>query len=172
MRFALLGNSGSGKSTMAGCLARSVDLAMLDLDSVAWERDQPTVARSSALAEADVAEFCTGHPRWVLEGCYGNLIEAAFQFQPFLVFLNPGVESCTANCLNRPWEPHKYPSRQEQDANLNFLLSWVAEYYTRDGPMSLGAHQAVFDKYTGRKVELQRVPQLSPPEVGVLSWLR
>jgi adenylate kinase family enzyme len=172
MRVAILGNSGSGKSTLANWLAQSADLAVLDLDSVAWEPDQPAVARSSTLAEADVAKFCTTHSRWVLEGCYGNLIEAAFQFHPFLIFLNPGLESCTAHCLNRPWEPHKYRSKQEQDANLQFLLSWVAGYYTRNGPMSLGTHQAVFDKYPGRKVELQRVPQLSPPEVEVLAWLR
>lgn len=171
MRVAILGNSGSGKSTLAHWLARSANLAVLDLDSVAWEPDQPAVARSSALAAADVAKFCTTHTRWVLEGCYGNLVEAAFQFQPFLIFLNPGRESCTAHCLNRPWEPHKYPSKQEQDANLQLLLSWVAEYYTRDGPMSLGAHQTVFDKYPGRKVELHRAPQLNPPDAE-LSALR
>lgn len=172
MRVAILGNSGSGKSTLANWLARSANLAVLDLDSVAWEPDQPAVARSSALAEADVAKFCTTHSRWVLEGCYANLIEAAFQLQPLLIFLNPGLESCAAHCRNRPWEPHKYTSKQEQDANLQFLLSWVAEYYTRDGPLSLGAHRAVFDMYPGRKVELQRVPQLSPPEAEVLAWLR
>lgn len=172
MRVAILGNSGSGKSTLANWLAQSAHLALLDLDSVAWEPSQPAVARSSSLAEADISTFCTTHARWVLEGCYGNLIEAAFRFQPFLIFLNPGLESCTAHCLNRPWEPHKYRSKQEQDANLQFLLSWVAEYYTRDGPMSLAAHQAVFDKYPGRKVELQRVPQLNPPEAEVLAWLR
>ncbi len=172
MRFAIFGNSGSGKSTLASWLARSADLALLDLDSVAWEPDQPAVARASALAEADVAKFCIARTRWVLEGCYGNLIEAAFQFQPFLILLNPGLESCTTNCLNRPWEPHKYPSKQEQEANLDFLLSWVAEYYTRDGPISLGAHKAVFAKYPGRKIELQHVPRLNPPEAEVLAWLR
>lgn len=172
MRFAVLGNSGSGKSTLANWLARSANLAVLDLDTVAWEPDQPAVARSGKLAEADVTAFCATHERWVLEGCYGNLIEAAFPFQPFLIFLNPGLESCTANCLNRPWEPHKYSSRQEQDTNLGLLLSWVAEYYTRNGPMSLGAHQAVFARYGGRKVELRRVPALSPPEAEVLAWLR
>lgn len=171
-RFVILGNSGSGKSTLANWLARSAGLAVLDLDSVAWEPDQPAVARPDALAEADVAEFCAAHAKWVLEGCYGNLIEAALRFQPFLIFLNPGLDSCRANCLSRPWEPHKYRSRQEQDANLEFLLSWVAGYYTRDGAMSLRAHQAVFARYTGRKIELQRVPALNPPEAEVLAWLR
>lgn len=172
MQVAILGNSGSGKSTLANWLAQSANLTVLDLDSVAWEPDQPAVVRSNALAEADVTKFCTTHQRWVLEGCYGNLIEAAFQFQPFLIFLNPGLEGCTANCLNRPWEPHKYPSKQAQDANLRLLLSWVAEYYKRDGAMSLSAHQTLFAKYPGRKVELQRVPQLDPPEAEVLAWLR
>jgi adenylate kinase family enzyme len=172
MRVAILGNSGSGKSTLANWLVRSANLVVLDLDSVAWEPDQPAVARSDAVAEADVSRFCTAHPRWVLEGCYGNLIESAFRFEPFLIFLNPGVESCTAHCLSRPWEPHKYASRQEQDANLQFLLSWVAEYYKRDGPTSLAAHKLVFNNYSGRKVELHHVPQLSPPEAEVLAWLR
>lgn len=172
MRVAILGNSGSGKSMLANWLALSANLAVLDLDSVAWEPDKPAVARPDALAEADVTKFCTTHTRWVTEGCYGNLIEAAFPFRPLLIFLNPGLESCTTHCLNRPWEPRKYPTKQEQDANLPFLLSWVAGYYTRDGPMSLAAHRAVFDCYRGRKVELQRVPQLDPPEAEVLAWLR
>ena len=171
MRFAILGNAGSGKSTLASWLARSAHLAVLDLDSVAWEPNQPTVQRPVALAEAEVTAFCTTQPRWVVEGCYGNLIEAALPFQPLLIFLNPGLDGCTANCLARPWEPHKYASKQDQDANLDFLLGWVADYYTRDGPMSLRAHQAVFASYAGRKVALQHVPRLSPPEAEVLAWL-
>jgi adenylate kinase family enzyme len=172
MRFAILGNSGSGKSTLANWLAQSAGLAALDLDSVAWESDQPAAVRSSAQAEADVSTFCTAHARWVVEGCYGNLIQVALRFHPLLIFLNPGLDCCIAHCLNRPWEPHKYGSKQEQDARLQFLLAWVAEYYRRDDPLSLSAHQALFSEYHGRKVELQRVPQLNPPEAEVLAWLR
>jgi adenylate kinase family enzyme len=171
MRVAVFGNSGSGKSTLASWLARSADLKVLDLDSVAWEPSQPAVALPSAVAEASVSSFCTSNARWVVEGCYANLIEVALRSEPFLIFLNPGLEICLAHCLNRPWEPHKYTSKQEQDANLQFLLSWVAEYYTRDGPLSLGGHHAVFARYPGRKVELRRVPQLSPPDPEVLAWL-
>ena len=172
MRFAILGNSGSGKSTLANWLAQSANLGVLDLDSVAWEPSQPAVQRPSALAESEVAAFCAARTRWVVEGCYANLIEVALQFEPLLVFLNPGLDGCAANCLKRPWEPQKYPSKQAQDANLKFLMSWVAEYYRRDGPMSLRAHQEIFGGYSGRKIELQRVPELSPPEPEVFAWLR
>lgn len=172
MRFAILGNSGSGKSTLANWLAGSANLALLDLDSVAWEPDQPAVQRSHELAEADVSTFCAAHTHWVIEGCYSNLIEAALPFQPFLLFLNPGPDLCAANCHNRPWEPHKYASREDQDAHLAFLLSWVAEYYVRDGAMSMRGHQEIFSRYKGRKLELRHVPELDPPEPEVLAWLR
>jgi adenylate kinase family enzyme len=172
MRFAILGNSGSGKSTLANFLATSAGVPALDLDSIAWERDQPAVERSSTAAESDAAAFCTSHTRWVLEGCYSNLVRASLRFQPLLIFLNPGLEACWANCRSRPWEPHKYPSKQDQDANLKFLLSWVADYYSREGSMSLGAHRALFDSYEGRKVEITRTPQLNPPDPEVMSWLR
>jgi hypothetical protein len=62
-------------------------------------------------------------------------------------------------------------SREEQDQRLDFLLSWVSEYYTRDGDMSLAAHRACFSAYTGRKVEVAVPPQLEPPSAEVLAWL-
>ena len=116
--------------------------------------------------------FCTANRTWVVEGCYGNLVGASLGFQPLLIFVNPGLEACLANCRSRPWEPHKYASKEEQDANLEFLLSWVADYYSREGPMSLGFHRALFDGYEGREIELTRSPELNPPDPEVLSWLR
>ena len=136
------------------------------------QQDYTNAVAAQKAAEADVAAFCQKHSRWVVEGCYADLVEAVLELRPLLVFLNPGLESCTANCLSRPWESHKYPSKQEQDANLQFLLSWVAEYYTRDGPMSLAAHRSLFRDHPGRKVEFHHVPRLNPPESDVLALLR
>jgi hypothetical protein len=71
-----------------------------------------------------------------------------------LVFLNPGVDACVANARLRPWEPHKYASKAEQDASLDFLIGWIGEYATRGDEFSLAAHRAVFDEFTGEKIEL------------------
>jgi hypothetical protein len=87
----------------------------------------------------------------VIEGCYAGLVHAGLQFSPALLFLEPGVEACLSNCRSRPWEPHKYKSRLEQDEKLEFLLSWVREYYLREGDLSLVTHQALFDAYQGPK---------------------
>ena len=77
-----------------------------------------------------------------------------------------------ANCHSRPWEPHKYVSKVEQDEKLQFLLSWVREYYTREGEMSLAAHRALFEAYAGPREVLRSLPQLDPPSAQLLAWLK
>jgi adenylate kinase family enzyme len=157
MCIAIVGNSGSGKSTLARRLADNVGAAVLDLDTVAWEPGQVAVPRDPAAAAADVEAFCASHRTWVVEGCYASLVRATFAFRPRLIFLDPGLEQCLANCRARPWEPHKYASREEQDERLGFLLSWVADYYTRDGDLSLAGHQALFDAYAGPKQHVREL---------------
>jgi adenylate kinase family enzyme len=153
-RFAVLGNSGSGKSTLAHQLAKAIVAPVLDLDTIVWEPGRIAVARDEAAALNDVTAFCGSGDRWVVEGCYSNMIEAAFPYDPTLVFLNVPLEQCLENCRSRPWEPHKYASQAEQDERLSFLLKWVADYYAREGVMSLRGHQAAFDRYAGRKFEI------------------
>jgi adenylate kinase family enzyme len=171
LRVAILGNSGSGKSTVAKWLAAHAGAAMLDLDTVAWEPDQIVVARSAEAASVDVRTFCRANEHWVVEGCYAALVEAALEFDPLLLFMNPGEAQCLAHCRARPWEPHKYASRQEQDERLAFLLKWVSEYYTRDGDMSLVRHRECFERYAGPKQEITVPPKLESFSDEVRSWL-
>lgn len=154
MRIALIGNSGSGKSTLSRQLASAHALPMLDLDIVAWEPGKIAVARDPDAAARDVRIFCESSENWVVEGCYATLVRAALAHSPVLLFLEPGVEVCLANCRSRPWEPHKYESKQEQDQHLESLLAWVREYYSRGGELSLAAHQMLFDEYHGPKRKL------------------
>lgn len=170
MRVALLGNSGSGKSTLAAALSRVVGVETLDLDVVAWEAGQVAVARDEALAAADVRAFCAGRTGWVVEGCYAELIEVALSFRPRLVFLNPGMEICLANCRARPWEPHKFATPEEQEARLPFLLNWVREYFDRVGPLSQAAHRACFEAYTGPKREVRTPLAVADLDPEFLAW--
>ncbi len=148
MRFVIYGNAGAGKSTLARELALRSGMPVLELDRIACQPDQPAAAR--AVLEA----FCTGHAQWIVEGCHGDLVLAALHHKPELVFLNPGPALCLRNCRARPWEPHKYASRQEQDARLATVLQWAADYYRRDDAMSLRRHRAIFEAYGGAKREL------------------
>jgi adenylate kinase family enzyme len=150
MKVAIVGNSGSGKTTLARNLAAGRPVPVLDLDTVFWKSALPE-ERPVAERTAIVQRFCGEHESWIIEGCYADLIEACFPWSPELIFLDPGRNVCLANCRRRPHEPHKYRTQAEQDARLDFLLKWVADYYQRDGLMSHAAHRALFERYAGPK---------------------
>lgn len=153
-RILILGNSGSGKTTMARSLHDELGLAHLDLDTVAWNEavERLPLAESAAAIEA----FVGSHESWVIEGSYANLAGVALRFCTEFRFLNPGVDACVANCKSRPWEPEKYASPADQDAKLAFLLEWVGSYESRDDEYGLAQHRALFDGFDGAKREYIR----------------
>jgi adenylate kinase family enzyme len=153
MKILVFGNSGSGKSTLAKQLSQARDLPHLDLDSIVWEPGQIAIQREPESIAAALSEFLATNGSWVIEGCYGELVEAASGHCTELVFLNPGLETCLAQNRMRPWEPHKYASKEAQDAMLENLQAWVAGYYERQDQWSYNAHRRIFDSFAGRKSE-------------------
>lgn len=154
MRILVFGNSGAGKTFFAQRLAAAHGLAHLDLDTIVWEPGRVAALRGTGAIEADLHRFIASHPMWIIEGCYGELIESAAAHCTEMVFLNPGLEACLANQRRRPWEAHKYESKAAQDAMLAPLLDWVHGYYTRDDAWSYARHRRLFDGFAGRKREL------------------
>ncbi len=68
-RIRVVGSSGSGKSTTAAAIARTLDIPCLELDAVHWlpgweERDAEEFRKI-------VLEFAT-QPRWVIDGNYSG----------------------------------------------------------------------------------------------------
>lgn len=150
MRIVILGNSGSGKSTLARSLAGE-DTAHLDLDTLAWQPTDPPVRTPLVQADAALRAFTGAHDRWVVEGCYADLVERVLDRATRLVFLDLPVEACQHHARLRPWEPHKYPTPEAQDANLPMLLEWIAAYPEREGPLGRAAHEALFVGFAGDK---------------------
>jgi adenylate kinase family enzyme len=163
MKILVYGNSGSGKSTYAKSVAARHRLAHLDLDSIVWEPGKIAVQRHPEDVAASLSAFIQSESRWVIEGCYGELVEAASHHCTELVFLNPGCEACLANNLQRPWEPHKYTSLDDQNSMLANLQAWVAAYYTRNDQWSFSAHRRIYDAFAGPKLEHLSAVQIGAP---------
>lgn len=153
-KIVIIGNSGSGKSTMALALSREHGLTHLDLDTLAWEPVIPPRRRLLTASLEAMAPFFAANENWVVEGCYADLIEAALARCSRLIFLNPGIEACVSNCRTRPWEPHKYSSPEAQNENLKMLLRWVRDYETRQDEFSLASHRRLFTGFQGEKIEI------------------
>ena len=158
-RVLIFGNSGSGKSTLAKSLSVSHGLTHFDLDAIAWLDTDPPQRTPILDSARQINQFMAAHDRWVIEGCYADLLEIANDNATDVIFLNLSVEDCIANARRRPWEPHKYPSKAAQDANLEMLIGWISRYPTREDTCSLQAHQALFDSFHGAKT----MKTINPP---------
>lgn len=147
----IFGNSGSGKSTLALDLKNSSGLEHLDLDELAWINSNPPQRAPLAESRNIIDGFMKEYDSWVVEGCYADLLEFVTPEANELIYLNIPIEQCVENARNRDWEPHKYPSKQAQDENLEMLISWIKEYELRDDVFSQSAHLDLFNSFSGEK---------------------
>jgi len=73
-RILIIGNSGSGKSSMAKRLAKDSGLPHLDLDDIAWRQSDPPMREASEKCNAAIDAFIVHNPGWIMEGCYASLV--------------------------------------------------------------------------------------------------
>jgi len=111
----------------------------------------PTARKPINEAKVEIDAFLNSNSQWVVEGCYSDLLEIVIPEASEIIFLNLPVETCIANAKRRPWEPHKYESKEAQDSNLQMLISWIAQYPDRDDTFSMSSHMALYDGYEGEK---------------------
>jgi adenylate kinase family enzyme len=147
----VFGNSGSGKSTLAKHLSETRELAHLDLDTLAWKPTNPPERKPLEESRKEIENFTSSSEKWVIEGCYIDLLEMVEDKSTEIIFMNLPIESCISNARARPWEPHKYESKQAQDDNLEMLINWIGQYSERSDTFSYDAHQSFYDNYSGQK---------------------
>jgi len=151
-KIIVFGNSASGKSSLAKKLSLIHSIAHLDLDIVAWQEGTENPQRRSldeSLKEID--HFINTNEEWVIEGCYSDLLSLISDRANQAYFLNLPLTDCIENAKKRPWEPHKYESKQVQDANLGMLVDWIRDYEERTDSFSQQAHMALYDSFNGQK---------------------
>jgi len=150
-KVVIFGNSSSGKSTLAGHLAATENLNHLDLDVLAWQPTEPPQRKPLKESHADILAFIESSPGWIIEGCYADLLEVALPYSSDVIFMNLPVKACIENARARPWEPHKYNTKESQDSNLDMLIDWIAQYADRTDTFSQAAHNRLYQGYTGSK---------------------
>jgi hypothetical protein len=145
-RTVVIGNSGSGKTTLARALAGHFGIPAVDLDRIHWKgavgnkRDE-AIARQMTRDEA-------ARPRWVIEGVYGWLAEAAVPNARALIWLDLPWSECRAGLVERgPW-----PGVDE--AGFSEFLAWAEAYGIRQTSTSLAGHTRIFTSFSGQKLRL------------------
>lgn len=150
-KILIFGNSGSGKSTLAKQLCETHRLSHLDLDELAWKPTTPPERLPLEESATAIQAFVASNDAWVIEGCYTDLMEIAGPHSDEIIYLNLPIDQCIENAKRRPWEPHKYESKEAQDNNLEMLLDWIRHYETRNDTFSQRAHLGFFEQFDGQK---------------------
>ncbi len=154
-KILIFGNSGSGKTTLAKRLVDQYGLAHLDLDTIAWQAasdpQKPPERQSRLESKRAIDAFCSEFDNWVIEGCYSDLLEMVSERANEAIFMDLPIAECVENAKNRPWEQHKYASKEAQDQNLTMLLDWIKDYENRRDTFSKRAHQDYYDNFNGQK---------------------
>ena len=151
-KILIFGNSGSGKSTLAKHLSEKEGLGHLDLDVLAWLPTSPPQRMPIEESRAKIEAFLKDNKSWVIEGCYTDLLELLAHEASEIIFMDLSIEQCINNAKSRPWETHKYESKEAQDANLEMLINWIKDYKTRSDPFSYGAHLRFYESFQGEKM--------------------
>ena len=82
-RIVIYGNAGSGKTTMARSVASEFSIPHLSLDDICWAATGVRLPLSERIESLQA--FLAEHMEWVIDGCYGDLVEAAQRDARFAV---------------------------------------------------------------------------------------
>lgn len=144
----VIGNAGSGKTTLAKLLAEGSGLRCVELDSVAFRdgtSERKALESSLSLLAPKLATAT------VTEGCFADIMRALVTPDDHLLWLDLPVETCVAQAQARGWESHKWSSPQQQDYFLPQLLEFIRRYPHDSSPTGRSAHEALFLEFPGSK---------------------
>ncbi|MGQ2918089.1 MULTISPECIES: AAA family ATPase [Rhizobium] len=146
LRIAIIGNSGSGKSSLAAKAGSALKLPVYDLDHLHWDVDGHE--RDEAEARLLVAQHASTSD-WIIEGVYGWLVETALPRTKTLVWLDLPWTECREGLLRRGGQ------HGETESDQAALLAWAGDYWTRTTSSSFAGHLQLYDSFEGGKIRLQ-----------------
>lgn len=124
-RIAIIGISGSGKTTFAHALQRATGLPLHHADQLFWRGSWQPVPASQYLKSH--AEW-VGRNRWIIEGYVDPSLAQRLQRADLIIYLTPPPWVCAGRVVKR-WLAHRKNARPElppearERLSLQFL--WV-----------------------------------------------
>ncbi|MEJ1174581.1 AAA family ATPase [Agrobacterium sp. CMT1] len=163
LRVAIIGNSGSGKSSLAVKAGSALKLPICDLDHLHWHEDGRK--RDEVEAKLLAMQYASTDD-WIIEGVYGWLVETTLHRANVLIWLDLPWAECHDGLLRRGAQ------HGETESDQAALLAWARDYWTRATSSSFAGHLHLYEAFDGCKIRLQtraEVAELSPQKIERLA---
>ena len=137
-RIAIVGNGGSGKSTLSRKLAAVTGLPVIHLDMIFWLPDWQQMPKDEWVANI---EAMTQNESWIIDGNYGGTMETRFSAADLVIFLDINRCLCLYRVLkrrnkNRP----DFPDFLEEKPDWEFL-KWIWNFSKINRGIILQLHE-------------------------------
>lgn len=152
-RIAIVGNAGSGKSYLAQALSIAWNIPVIDLDEIFWMPG----GYSEKRARVEVYSMIDTRKRsmtWIVEGVYGDLVEAFLDRTELLIWLDLEWELCRTSLLQRASTAGRTSSVGEHQMVEEFqeLLNYAEQYQSRKNSISHAGHKIIYEGFPGAKL--------------------
>lgn len=161
MKIAVIGYSGSGKSTTARIIGEKYNIPVLHLDSVYWMENWQQ--RPVEECKSVVGDFLAANGDWVIDGNYKALCQTErFEQADKILFFDFGPFTCLYRAFTR-WIKYRGKTRPDMadGCNEKFDLEFV-KWILVDGrtPQKQKAYENMCKKYSNKVLILKNQRQL------------
>ena len=158
-RIVITGCCGSGKSHLATRLKNRLEIPVLFLDQIIFERipnADPKNPKSNVRerdreeAKRILQEFLPGD-RWIIEGVYGKFIEEALLRATFFIWIDRPEKECLESVRTRNREMLEKYGRALNQEQMDKMTKRVWNYRTRNDHIGYAYHQSLYENFGAGK---------------------
>ena len=107
-KVVIIGSAGAGKSTLARKLGSKLNIKVVHLDRVFWQRGWKEKPRDKRI---DILQDLVREKRWIIEGTYLSSSKARLNAADTIIFLDIPPLLCLWRIIKRHLEYHKHSRR-------------------------------------------------------------